>query len=305
MPKYPYFHASTATMNIHPYSRCHYKRNSGSTLVGMNNLHIGGPTGRQTPGGSPPTTAAATTTSVSGGKIAAATASGQTLLLEGPRPRPHTRGEDKAVKAEEPEVRPQVAPTISSMEKPSLAATTSAPTTTATCPPTPHQQACGRPKAHRQVLTPVLTTRTRTRTGPSQNTSTALTTYDMLCSRWRREGLNVIGPHTAQPTPVQRTGSHAPPQRWKVAPEAAPEPLRPRSQTRGSCQLPGRRTPLSPDRRGKERAAAHAEAGSGSPRLAPPFSPARMMKILEAKGRAEAAAWLASPHHRTGGHHLG
>jgi hypothetical protein len=36
-----------------------------------------------------------------------------------------------------------------------------------------------RPKAHRQVLTPVLDTRTRT--GPSQNTSTALAAYDVLC----------------------------------------------------------------------------------------------------------------------------
>jgi hypothetical protein len=104
----------------------------------------------------------------------------------------------------------------------------------------------GRPKAHRQVLTPVLATRTRT--GPSQNTSTALTAYDVLCSRWRRQGLDVTDPHTAQPTPVWRTGSHAPPQRCEVAPEAAPGPLRPGIQTRGSCQLPGRRQPLSPDR---------------------------------------------------------
>jgi hypothetical protein len=37
----------------------------------------------------------------------------------------------------------------------------------------------GRPKAHRQVLTLVLATKTRT--GPSQNTSTALAAYDMLC----------------------------------------------------------------------------------------------------------------------------
>jgi hypothetical protein len=37
----------------------------------------------------------------------------------------------------------------------------------------------GRPKAHRQVLTPILATRTRT--GPSQNTSTALAAYDVLC----------------------------------------------------------------------------------------------------------------------------
>jgi hypothetical protein len=36
----------------------------------------------------------------------------------------------------------------------------------------------GRPKAHQQVLTPVLATRTRT--GPSQNMSTALAAYDVL-----------------------------------------------------------------------------------------------------------------------------
>jgi hypothetical protein len=36
----------------------------------------------------------------------------------------------------------------------------------------------GRPKAHRQVLTPVLAMKTRT--GPSQNTSTALAAYDVL-----------------------------------------------------------------------------------------------------------------------------
>jgi hypothetical protein len=35
-----------------------------------------------------------------------------------------------------------------------------------------------RPKAHRQVLTPVLATKTRT--GPSQNTSNALAAYDVL-----------------------------------------------------------------------------------------------------------------------------
>jgi hypothetical protein len=37
----------------------------------------------------------------------------------------------------------------------------------------------GRPKAHRQVLTPVLAIGTRTR--PSQNTSTTLAAYDVLC----------------------------------------------------------------------------------------------------------------------------
>jgi hypothetical protein len=37
----------------------------------------------------------------------------------------------------------------------------------------------GRPKAHWQVLTPVLATGTRM--GPSQNTNTALAAYDVLC----------------------------------------------------------------------------------------------------------------------------
>jgi hypothetical protein len=40
-------------------------------------------------------------------------------------------------------------------------------------------------------------------------------------------------------------------------------------------------------------------------RLTSPSAPARMMKILEAKGGAEVAARLASPHHQTSGHRLG
>jgi hypothetical protein len=41
------------------------------------------------------------------------------------------------------------------------------------------------------------------------------------------------------------------------------------------------------------------------PQLGELPSPALMMKILEAEGRAEAAARLAFPRHRTGGHRLG
>jgi hypothetical protein len=63
-----------------------------------------------------------------------------------PSPTSPLKGRGQAIKAEEPEVRPQVAPTISSAEKPPLAATTSAPTTAATCPPTPHQRAPVAPK---------------------------------------------------------------------------------------------------------------------------------------------------------------
>jgi hypothetical protein len=40
----------------------------------------------------------------------------------------------------------------------------------------------------------------------------------------------------------------------------------------------------------------------GRPQLAPPSSLAWMMNILEAEGGAEAAAWLASPHHEAGDH---
>jgi hypothetical protein len=40
-------------------------------------------------------------------------------------------------------------------------------------------------------------------------------------------------------------------------------------------------------------------------RLGSPSSPARMMNILEAKGKGEATARLALPHHKAGGHHSG
>jgi hypothetical protein len=106
-------------MNRHRHSRCHYKTElrfrprryeQPPTLEGLR--------GDKTPGGSPPPApAAATTTSAPGGQTAAAMTSGQTLLQQGPRPRPHSRGEDKQ-KAVESEVSPWAAPTISSVEKP-------------------------------------------------------------------------------------------------------------------------------------------------------------------------------------------
>jgi hypothetical protein len=77
-PKCPNVQASASTMNKHPYSGCHYKRDSGSIPAGMNNLHTRGPAGQQTPGGSSATAPpAATTTSASGGQTAAAMTSGQ------------------------------------------------------------------------------------------------------------------------------------------------------------------------------------------------------------------------------------
>jgi hypothetical protein len=121
-------------MNTHRHSRCHYKRNSGSTPVGMNNLHIGGPARRQTQGDSPATSAAA------------AMVPGQTLPLEGSRSCPLVEDTNQTLKPKSQRPGAQMAPTISSAEKPSPAATTSAPMAASTCPPTPHQQASAAPK---------------------------------------------------------------------------------------------------------------------------------------------------------------
>jgi hypothetical protein len=100
---------------------------------------------------------------------------GQTLLRKSPRSHPLTRDENQPLKPKSRRSEAQVALTVSSVEATAsaeeaspMATTTSAPTTAATCPPTPH----------RQVLTPVLATGTRT--GPSQNTSAALAAYDVL-----------------------------------------------------------------------------------------------------------------------------
>jgi hypothetical protein len=153
-PKYTDIQAPTAAMNIRRHSRCHYKRNSGSTPAGMNNLHTRRPTGRRTPSGSPTTApAAATTTSVPGGKTAAAAASGRTLRQKSPRPQ-RTRTSHSSQGDRGPRVRAELA--ISSAEKPSPAAATTTLTAASTCPPTLHQQASAAPKAHRQVLTPAL-----------------------------------------------------------------------------------------------------------------------------------------------------
>jgi hypothetical protein len=134
--KYLDVQAPTATMNRHRHSRCHYKRNSGSTPAGTNNPRRY----EQLPGGSPPPApAAATTTSTPGGQTTAVMTSGQTLLRQGPHPRPHSRGEDKLSKPKSRRPGAQMAAAISSATRTSSAATTSAPTMAAICPPAdPH-----------------------------------------------------------------------------------------------------------------------------------------------------------------------
>jgi hypothetical protein len=163
-PNYIDVQAPTATMNKHRHSRCHYKRNSGSTPTGTNN-----PPNRR---------ACGTTTS---GRLASDLCSSN----DGPRtdaaagrlsfasPR---GGREPDIKAKEPEVGPRVALTVLSAEKLSPAATTSAPTVTSTCPPTPHQRAPAAPKRTDRSSLPSSSRkrewdRPRTRVPPSRRTT--------------------------------------------------------------------------------------------------------------------------------------
>jgi hypothetical protein len=177
-------------------------------------------------------------------------------------------GREPAIKAKEP-------------EKPSPAATTSAPTAASTCPPTPHLRAAAAPKRTGRSSLPSSPRkrerdRPRTRVSPSRRTTCCETPR---CGR--------------PPSPRQRTECCTlarqqqftfPPHGWRTPP---PQSWRMVSTPR--C------------RRGKR----DASPREGRPRLASPPAPARMMKILEAEGGAEVAARLVSPHHRTGGHHPG
>jgi hypothetical protein len=167
--------------------------------------------GDETPGGSPPPApAAATTTSAPGGQTAAAMTSGQTLLRQGPRPRPRSRGEDMQ-KAVELEVSP----------------------------------------------------------GDADNLVGGETSFGCLGGRWHRKQRR------------SRSGRRA---RHAAAASATNgERPSPRSLREGAGRCP----------RGDR------------PNLGALPSPALMMNILEAEGGAEAAARLASPHPRAGGHRLG
>jgi hypothetical protein len=129
-------------MNKHRHSRCHYKWNFGSTPAGTNN---------------PPHRRACGTTN-SRWLAAARSVSSDNDLRSGrlnsssddlradaaatrPSPASPLEGRGQAIKAKEPEVGPRVALTVSLVEKPSPAATTSAPTIAATCPPAdPHSR---------------------------------------------------------------------------------------------------------------------------------------------------------------------
>jgi hypothetical protein len=89
--------------------------------------------------------------------------------------------------------------------------------------------------------------------------------------------------HIVEVRPLRETGDSSHPRTARPPPGVEDAPL-----PRTSEEEPG-----------------HRPMREVEPRLSSPSATARMMKILEAEGGAEAAARLASPHHRTGGHHPG
>jgi hypothetical protein len=191
-------------------------------------------------------------------------ARGQTLPLEGPRSRPLMGDENKPLKPKSRRPGAQVALTVSSPGATASAEATSSGDHHLSTDDSGHlptniaPASGGRPKAHQQVLTLVLATRTRT--GPSQNTSTALAAYDVLCSRRHREDLDVAGPRVARPSPGWRTDSCTLSRKQQFAfPRMAGGRLLRRA---GGCLSP-------PNVGGRRGPPAHAEAGPDSPRPPP------------------------------------
>jgi hypothetical protein len=162
----------------------------------------------------------------------------------------------------------------------------------------------GRPKAHRQVLTLVLAIGTRTR--PSQNTSTALAAYDVLCDPPVRPTVQG-GPGRGRPAHGATDTLSADGQPRSAPAVGGGTESSARAAQAGepdTRQLPAPRTARALLPRSLREGAGHCPRGGG-PQLSAPSSPARMMNILEAEGRGEATARLALPHHEACGHHPG
>jgi hypothetical protein len=180
--------------------------------AGTNNLHTRRPAGRRTPSGSPsPAPTAATTTSAPSGQTAAAMISGQTLLRQGPRPRLHSRGEEKPSKPKSRRPGAQMAAAISS-------ATRTSPTT---CPPAdPHSSPPGRASTD-----PRAKASCRSKGRIAQE-------HECRPSSARRLGRSPGARGATAARTVGRQPHSA--QRWEVAPEAVPEPAEPANQARWS-----------------------------------------------------------------------
>jgi hypothetical protein len=164
-----------------------------------------------------------------------------------------------------------------------MATTTSAPTTAATCAPTPHR---------RMVSAPVRTGRSslpsspleqgrdcpRTRTPPSRRTTCCAT--DTHAADGQPCSAPAVGGGTGSSARAAQAGE--PDTRQLTAPRTA-NALLPRTLREEADRYPR----------------------EGGTQLGAPSSPAQMMNILEAEGKGEATARLALPHHKAGGHHSG
>jgi hypothetical protein len=231
-------------MNIHWCSRCHYKRDSGSVPAGTNNLHTRGPRDDEL-------------------RVARRRPLRQRRWPQDERHRWKAlvrilsrEDENQPLKPKSWRPGAQLAPTVSSAEKPSPAVATTAPTAVSTYPPTPRRRTAAAPKrTGRSSLPPS--------PRPPQNTSTALAACDVLCNplasltaRGRPgRGRPVRGTIAARTKdgklhPVQEAAIRLPSHGWRKPPQ-------------------GWRTPFSPKRWGRKGLPAHAEATPGSA-LPPP-----------------------------------
>jgi hypothetical protein len=165
-------------------------------------------------------------------------ASGQTLLLKGPRSRPLTGDENQPLKPKSRRSGAQVALTVSSAEA---------------------------------------TAAVGSLTSGGHHFSTGDSSHL----------------RTARPSPGWRTNSYTLTRQQQFAfPRIAG----------GRLLRRARRCPSPPNAGGRSGSPAHA---GGRTQFGAPSSPARMMNIFEAEGGAEAAARLASPHHKAGDHPYG
>jgi hypothetical protein len=126
--------------------------------------------------------------------------------------------------------------------------------------------------------------------------------------------VDVANLRTTRPSPVRWTDSHTPTKRQEAASEGATRPSKPGNRACGGrrhLQSPGPTYPkfassarlvnaLLPQMLEEE--AGRQPMQRAGPQLGSPSSPAQMMNILEVEGRGEAAARLASLHHKAGGH---
>jgi hypothetical protein len=187
-----------------------------------------------------------------------------------------------------------------------MATTTSAPTTAATCPPTPHRRTAAAPKRTGRSSLPSSPQererdRPRTRVLPSRRTTCCATppppvqpTAQGGPGRGRpahgaTDTRAADGQPRSAPAVGGGTGSSA-----RAAQAGEPD----------TRQLPAPRTANALLPRSLREGAGRRPRGGG-PRLGAPSSPARMMNILEAEGREEATARLALPHDEAYGHHPG